>query len=58
MYLQKLGIILYIALRGIFLVYRMTPLKSFYREAAILPIEIALNSCTETIAIHLYRLDN
>ena len=57
-HLQKLGVILHIALRGILPVYRTTPLGSLYRESAIPPIEIALNSRTETAAIRLHRLDN
>ena len=57
MYLQKLGIILYIILRGILSVFRIIPFSSLYRELTILPIKIALDSCTETAAIYLYRLD-
>ena len=36
----------------------MTPLRFFYRELAILPIEITLDSCAKTIAIHFHKLDN
>src|SRR5439155_14094905 len=56
MHLQKLGVTLHIALRGILPVYRMTPLGSLYRETALPPIEIALDSRTESSAVRLHRL--
>src|SRR5437667_11620852 len=56
-HLQKLGVIYHTALRGILPVYRTTPLGTLYRETALPPIEIALDSRIESSAVCLHRLD-